>query len=69
MNKHLTDTFLSLVKLGIGHQSSITTSEYDWNALEDLAARQGLSALLVDGVERLPDYCRLQLLLTSVIDL
>lgn len=58
MRKDFVDTFLSLVRLGIGHQSSIEPSEFDWAALEDLAARQGLSAILVDGVEKLPDNMR-----------
>ena len=29
--------------------------DVDWNALEDLAAKQGLSAVMVDGIEKLPD--------------
>lgn len=58
MRKELIDTFLSLVRLGIGHQSSMKPSEFEWAALEDLAARQGLSAILVDGVEKLPDNMR-----------
>ena len=65
--------FLSLIRLGIGTEtvSSSWTSQaaepsarfhvpssIDWNALEELAARQGLSAVLVDGIERLPDELR-----------
>lgn len=30
----------------------------DWNALEELAAEHGLSAVMVDGIERLPDGIR-----------
>ena len=33
-------------------------SSIDWEALEDLAARQGLSAVMVDGIERLSDEQR-----------
>lgn len=52
--------FLELVRLGIGTEtvSSLrfqVPSTIDWNALEELAARQGLSAVLVDGVGKLPE--------------
>ena len=50
--------FLSLVRLGIG-TGTISGCKLqvpiDWNALEDLAARQGLSAVVVDGVGKLPE--------------
>ena len=52
----LVDTFLSLVRLGIGNASTVRLpKDVDWNALEDLAVRHGLSAVIVDGIERLPD--------------
>ena len=48
------EAFLTLVRLGIGHHS-VSLHEYvDWNAIEALAAEQGLSAVVVDGVEKLP---------------
>lgn len=48
--------FLSLIKLGIGNARVVPVpKQIDWNSLEDLAARQGLSAILVDGIERLPE--------------
>ena len=47
--------FIELVKLGIGHGTGCKLHvPIDWNALEDLAARQGLSAVVVDGVGKLP---------------
>lgn len=49
----LHDTFLNLVRLGIGH-SAYLSAEIDWNSIETLAEQQGLSAILVDGLERLP---------------
>ena len=54
MNLEQQDIFFSLIRLGIGHGSNRFLERIDWNALEDLAARQGLSAILVDGVEKLP---------------
>ena len=46
-------SFLSLVKLGIGHSASIPT-HVDWVTTEALAAEQGLSAIVLDGIEELP---------------
>lgn len=57
------DLFLALVRLGIGTGTASgfrfqVSSEIDWDALEELAAEQGLSAVLVDGIERLPEGIR-----------
>lgn len=49
------DTFLQLVRLGIGTSEDIPALEgVDWQAVEDLATEQGLLGVLLDGVERLP---------------
>lgn len=54
------EVFLVLVRLGVGTETSrqpsnhIYPEEVDWSAIETLAAEQGLSAVVVDGVERLP---------------
>lgn len=61
MNKEtIEEAFLSLVKLGVGHSAGMASipHDIDWNILEGLAAKQGLSAILVDGVERLPENQR-----------
>ena len=58
LSKELTETFFKLIRLGIGNDSVGCVggvSDIDWNALEALAAQHGLSAILVDGVERLTD--------------
>lgn len=54
-----------LSRLGETRTSSVPLSllqdfnvPIDWNALEDLAARQGLYAVLVDGVGKLPENMR-----------
>ena len=47
--------FLQLVKLGIGHQSSSLPESIDWRNIEDLAAKQGLTAVMIDGIEKLPE--------------
>ena len=52
----LKEAFFSLVRLGIGNASAVRMPEnVDWNALESLAAQHGLSAVLVDSIERLPE--------------
>jgi len=47
---------LSLIRLGIGNaRVANVPKQIDWNKLEDIAAMQGLSAVMVDGLEKLPD--------------
>lgn len=52
------DFFLQLVRLGVG-KSGFQDSDFraqeavDWDAVEELAVRQGLLAVVFDGVERL----------------
>lgn len=48
---------LSLVRLGIGHTACIP-AEVDWKAMEVFAAEQGLSAIVLDGIDKLPLSCR-----------
>ena len=45
--------FLSIVRLGIGHYAGYLPPISDWSAIEMLAEQQGLSAIIVDGVEKL----------------
>lgn len=54
------ETFLSLVSLGVGNARFVAPlpKDLDWHALEDLAAMQGLSAIIVDGLERLSENQR-----------
>lgn len=48
------EEFFSLIRLGINHPASISV-EIDWITIEDLAARQGLASIVIDGVEKLPN--------------
>ena len=52
------ETFLQIVRLGIGHYASRISGEIDWNDIQALAEQQGLFAIMVDGVERMPDNQR-----------
>lgn len=47
--------FLSLVRLGIGHRADALSENVDWKAIQALAMQQGLSAIILDGIERLPE--------------
>ena len=58
MRLELKDNFLSLVRLGIGHPAYIISYDVDWMSIEALAGKQGLLAILVDGIERLPEKQR-----------
>ena len=46
--------FLSLVRLGIAHHGGPLPNQVDWEAIKVLAEKQGLSAVVVDGIEQLP---------------
>lgn len=50
--------FISLVRLGIGHRAEVLSKTVNWNDVQAFAERQGLAAILVDGIERLPDNQR-----------
>lgn len=54
MRDNTIDAFLALVRLGIGHQGGYFPNDVDWSAIETLAEQQGLSAIVLDGIERLP---------------
>lgn len=48
-------TLLQFVRLGIGRSAGRITDEIVWNDIQALADQLGLSALVLDGVERLPE--------------
>lgn len=55
MISEFTKEFLALVRAGIGHQERLPVPEQiDWQTIEALANEQGLSAVVVDGIEKLP---------------
>ena len=47
----LKDSFLSIIRLGIGHGSCSNSTIDDWKQLKDLAEAQGLSAIVLDGID------------------
>ena len=53
----LKQAFLPLVKLGIGCRCTLP-DVVDWQVIKALADKQGLTAIIVDGIEKLPDTKR-----------
>lgn len=52
------DTFFSLVRLGIGHYTNALSQPINWQEIRNLAEKQGLYAVVLDGIEKLPSYLR-----------
>lgn len=52
------ETFLELVRLGVGHRGKITSNQINWQEIYDLATQQGLLGVVIDGIERLPNNQR-----------
>lgn len=50
-SKELKDAFLRLVRLGLGHSADALPDRVDWIELQTLAGRQGLSAVVLDGLD------------------
>lgn len=48
------EAFFSLVRLGIGHDGGLFPENVDWKVIDALVLDQGLEAVVLDGVERLP---------------
>ena len=52
------ETLLALTRLGINHRTYLSNQGIDWQSVKDLAEKQGLSAVVLDGIERLPEQQR-----------
>ena len=53
------EVFLHLVRLGVGTTNKASLPEnINWIEVEALADKQGLSAIIVDGIEKLPERLR-----------
>lgn len=55
MTSETKNTFLSLVRQGVGHHGDAVSPKVDWQAIEAIANQHGLSAIIIDGLEKLPD--------------
>lgn len=50
--------FLQLVRFGIGHEIMFQQEVVDWSKLKSLAAKHGLDAVVLDGIEKMPSDIR-----------
>ena len=48
------EAFLTLVRLGIGNNASELPKRVDWPKVREIAEQQGLYAVVLDGIEKLP---------------
>ena len=51
-------TFLLFVRLGLGHYIDVFPPNIEWPAIQTLAEMQGLYAIVLDGIEKLPSTLR-----------
>ena len=54
-NSHL---LLSLIRLGVGHYAEPLPLYVNWISIQSLALQQGLYAIALDGIEKLPENIR-----------
>lgn len=52
-NSQIKSVFSSLVRLGIGQSAIVESDNINWNKIKVLADEQGLSAVVLDGIEEL----------------
>lgn len=64
LHSDVTKTFLYIIRLGIGSETPESSKDFtmpehvDWNDIQALAERQGLSAVFLDGINQLPQSHR-----------
>lgn len=58
MNLESRQSFLSLIRLGIGHTGETLAALFDWKEIMSFAEKQGISAIVVNGIEQLPQEIR-----------
>lgn len=51
-------TFISLVRLGLGNTPECLSRHIDWAIVKEIAGKHGLSAIVLDGVDKLPEGLR-----------
>ena len=52
------ESFLALVRLGLGLPATDIRGDIDWQSLQELATQHGLSGVALDGIEQLPEQQR-----------
>ena len=57
----MNELFLQLVRLGIGHSAKFQQSAVNWTEIKTLAEKHGLSAVVLDGIEKASQDCQIPL--------
>lgn len=55
---NISDSFFALIRLGIGHNVVFLPKQIDWDAVWNIANQHGLTAIVLDGVEKLSEEQR-----------
>ena len=55
LDRQIADVFVSLVRLGIGHSIKVLPDAIDWQTIHSLSSKHGLTAIVLDGVQKLTD--------------
>lgn len=53
LSPEVKESFLLLIRLGIGHSACFPTQSVDWSAIKALSDQHGLSAIVLDGIDKL----------------
>lgn len=54
LKSKIDEDFLALVRAGIGKAQIYPLSDVEWRAIQTIAEQQGLYAIVLDGIEKLP---------------
>ena len=57
----MNELFLQLVRLGIGHSANFQPTTVNWAEIKTLAENHGLSAVVLDGIEKASQDCQIPL--------
>ena len=57
----MNELFLQLVRLGIGHSANFQPTAVNWAEIKTLAEKNGLSAVVLDGIEKASQDCQIPL--------
>ena len=57
----MNESFLQLVRLGIGHSAMFQPTVANWVGIKTLAEKHGLSAVVLDGIEKASQDCQMPL--------
>lgn len=57
-NSEAINAFVSLVRLGIGQALLNLPQKLEWNSIQEIASEHGLTAIVLDGIQQMPETKR-----------